>query len=74
MAITIAFRLSGVIHMGLVAAPKPMYAGMRVYMIRRHVAGFYWLQPVAIVAEVGAKEIVGCMSRRSSLTEGSGRD
>ncbi|KAK0909612.1 hypothetical protein LTR02_004274 [Friedmanniomyces endolithicus] len=46
----VAFGLSGVVHMGLVP-PEPLQATMRVGWIRLCVAGFFWVQAVAIFCE-----------------------
>ena len=47
---TVAFGLSGFIHTGLVP-PEPLHATISVNIIRMHVAAFFWLQPLAILAE-----------------------
>lgn len=47
---SVAFFLSGCVHMGLVP-PEPLYAVEDANLIRLRVSGFFWLQPVAIVAE-----------------------
>ena len=57
LVITMAFGLSGIIHMGLVP-PEPLYASQGVNEIRLHVAEFFWLQPVAIMFEICAMRIV----------------
>ncbi len=47
----VAFSLSGLVHMGLVP-PQPLYAYKGVWHTRLSVAGFFWLQPIAIILEV----------------------
>ena len=46
-----AFGLSGVVHMGLVP-PEPLHATLSTNAERLCVAGFFWLQPIAMVLEV----------------------
>lgn len=48
---TSAFLLSGFTHMGLVP-PEPLHATVSTNYIRLCVAGFFWLQPVAMIMEV----------------------
>lgn len=55
-----AFLLSGVTHMGLVP-PEPLHASVSVNAIRLYVAGFFWVQPVAMLAEV----VVGRLAVRT---------
>ncbi|KAK3707557.1 hypothetical protein LTR37_012052 [Vermiconidia calcicola] len=52
---TVAFGLSGFIHTGLVP-PEPLHATISVNIIRMHVAAFFWLQPLAILAETVTAE------------------
>jgi hypothetical protein len=47
----VAFGLSGLVHMGLVPQ-KPLYAVGGVWRVRLAIAGFFWLQPIAILLEV----------------------
>jgi hypothetical protein len=60
--ITIAFGLSGIIHMGLVP-PEPLHSTMEVNAIRLHIGAFFWMQPLAIIAEV-------CLARMVSHSIG----
>lgn len=46
-----AFLLSGITHVGLVP-PEPLHASVSANTIRLNVATFFWLQPVAMMAEV----------------------
>lgn len=48
---TIAFGLSGIIHMGLVP-PEPLYATTSANEIRLLVAVFFWLQPLGMLIEL----------------------
>lgn len=47
----VAFLLTGTIHMGLVP-PHPLHADVETNTIRLYVAGFFWLQPVAMTFEL----------------------
>ncbi|KAK5113288.1 hypothetical protein LTR85_010905 [Meristemomyces frigidus] len=46
-----AFGLSGVVHMGLVP-PEPLHSTISPNVIRLYVAGFFWLQPLAMLVEL----------------------
>lgn len=46
-----AFFFSGLVHMGLVPA-EPLYASIKANAVRLLFAGFFWVQPVGILAEV----------------------
>ncbi|GAB7364018.1 hypothetical protein MBLNU230_g4576t1 [Neophaeotheca triangularis] len=48
---TSAFGFSGLVHMGLVP-PEPLHATMPVNAIRLCVAGFFWVQVLAVLVEV----------------------
>ena len=48
---TIAFGLSGTVHMGLVP-PEPLHATVNFNTIRLCVAGFFWVQPIAMLFEM----------------------
>ncbi|KAK5174177.1 uncharacterized protein LTR77_001257 [Saxophila tyrrhenica] len=54
---SVAFFLSGVVHMGLVP-PEPLHAKESVNMIRLKVGTFFWLQPTAILAEVAVGKLM----------------
>ena len=54
---TTAFGLSGIIHMGLVP-PDPLHSTMEVNAIRLHIGAFFWIQPLAIIAEVCSARMV----------------
>lgn len=47
----ITFGLTGVVHMGLVP-PEPLHSTIPANEIRLLVAGFFWVQPVAMLGEM----------------------
>ena len=53
-----AFGLSGITHIGLVP-PEPLHASVSANTIRFYVAGFFWLQPLAMMAEVLVLKLLG---------------
>ena len=68
---TIAFGLSGIIHMGLVP-PEPLHSTMEVNAIRLHIGAFFWIQPVAIIAEVCSARMLSRSIGLDVLNEGVG--
>jgi hypothetical protein len=48
---TIAFFLSGIVHMGMVP-PEPLHTSMSTAELRLRIAGFFWLQAVGVGIEV----------------------
>lgn len=50
---TVAFGLSGIVHMGLVP-PEPLHATVNANTIRLCIARFFWVQPIAMVLELAA--------------------
>ncbi|KAF2481181.1 hypothetical protein BDY17DRAFT_300829 [Neohortaea acidophila] len=52
----VAFGLSGVVHMGLVP-PEPLGATVSVDLLRVYVAGFFWVQPVALMVEAVVERV-----------------
>jgi len=53
----VAFGLSGVVHAGLVS-PEPLHSTIGVNKIRLLIAGFFWLQPIALLAEAVVSRLV----------------
>lgn len=53
----VAFGLSGCVHMGLVP-PEPLHATIPPNAIWLYVAGFFWLQPLAMLLEVLTARII----------------
>jgi len=53
----VAFGLSGTVHMGLVP-PEPLHTTTSVNSVRLLVAGFFWVQPLAMVIETIVARLV----------------
>ena len=68
---TIAFGLSGIIHMGLVPR-EPLHSTTEVNAIRLHIGAFFWIQPLAIIAEVCSARMVSRSIGLDVLKEGVG--
>ncbi|KAF2765538.1 hypothetical protein EJ03DRAFT_377705 [Teratosphaeria nubilosa] len=58
--VSMTFLASGVLHMGLVPA-EPLFVrrGVGVWGLRGRMAGFFWVQAVGILGEVGVERLVG---------------
>lgn len=48
---TVAFVLSGIVHMGMVP-PEPLHTSMSAAELRLRIAGFFWLQAAGVGIEV----------------------
>jgi len=68
----VAFGLSGAVHMGLVP-PEPLQATMDVNTVRLLVAGFFWVQPVAMVIETVVARTVARLGGLAWWQSGRGR-
>ncbi|KAK5131654.1 hypothetical protein LTR08_000781 [Meristemomyces frigidus] len=53
----VAFGLSGTIHFGLVP-PEPLHATIDPNSIRLYIAGFFWVQPIAMLVELFVAQTV----------------
>ena len=67
----VAFGLSGAIHTGLVP-PKPLHATIHPNTIRLYVAGFFWVQSIAMLVELLFARIAARISGRQYWEQGVG--
>ncbi|KAI7139412.1 hypothetical protein KC343_g10349 [Hortaea werneckii] len=68
----VAFGLSGTVHMGLVP-PQPLHATVGANLIRLYVAGFFWVQPMAMLVETLGAKMMKSVTGLSFWQEGAGR-
>lgn len=69
---TMAFLCSGVVHMGLVPS-EPLYSSVSANTVRLLFAGFFWMQPVGILAEVVVARAVKEMGLFTLIAPGKRR-
>ncbi|KAF2234970.1 hypothetical protein EV356DRAFT_484260 [Viridothelium virens] len=67
----VAFGLSGIVHMGLVP-PEPPHATVPVNSVRLLVAGFFWVQPIAMLVEVATARAIASNMGLNQWQAGNG--